>query len=73
MKIVIIGGTGLIGTKLASLLREKGHNVLQASPRTGVDANCDRDQTCGTGPKAAGAKRKAAAVVRYRREPWEDL
>jgi uncharacterized protein YbjT (DUF2867 family) len=37
MKIVIIGGTGLIGTKLASRLREKGHNVLQASPSTGVN------------------------------------
>jgi uncharacterized protein YbjT (DUF2867 family) len=38
MKIVIIGGTGLIGTKLARRLREKGHDVLQASPRTGIDA-----------------------------------
>jgi uncharacterized protein YbjT (DUF2867 family) len=38
MKIVIIGGTGLIGAKLACVLREKGHDVLQASTRTGVDA-----------------------------------
>jgi uncharacterized protein YbjT (DUF2867 family) len=38
MKIVLIGGTGLIGTKLARILRGKGHDVLQASPRTGVDA-----------------------------------
>ena len=38
MKIVIIGGTGLIGTKLAGTLREKGHDVLQASSRTGVNA-----------------------------------
>lgn len=38
MKIVIIGGTGLIGTKLASRLRAKSHDVLQASPRTGVNA-----------------------------------
>jgi hypothetical protein len=37
MKIVIIGGTGLISTKLASRLREKGHDVLQASPSTGVN------------------------------------
>jgi uncharacterized protein YbjT (DUF2867 family) len=37
MKIVIIGGTGLIGTKLANRLREKGHDVLQASPSTGVN------------------------------------
>ncbi|MHB0771956.1 SDR family oxidoreductase [Bradyrhizobium sp. 5.13L] len=38
MKIVIIGGTGLIGAKLARMLREKGHDVLQASSRTGVNA-----------------------------------
>ena len=38
MKIVITGGTGLIGTKLASRLREKGHDVLQASHSTGVNA-----------------------------------
>jgi uncharacterized protein YbjT (DUF2867 family) len=38
MKIVIIGGTGLIGTKLASRLRAKGHDVLQASPSTGINA-----------------------------------
>ena len=38
MKIVIIGGTGLIGTKLASRLREKGHDVLQGSPSTGINA-----------------------------------
>jgi uncharacterized protein YbjT (DUF2867 family) len=38
MKIVIIGGTGLIGTKLASLLRAKGYDVLQASPSTGINA-----------------------------------
>jgi len=37
MKIVVIGGTGLIGTKLARNLRERGHEVLAASPRTGVD------------------------------------
>jgi uncharacterized protein YbjT (DUF2867 family) len=37
MKIVIIGGTGLIGTKLANRLRAKGHEVVAASPNTGVD------------------------------------
>ena len=37
MKIVIIGGTGLIGTKLASKLRQKGHEVIAASPSTGVN------------------------------------
>jgi uncharacterized protein YbjT (DUF2867 family) len=37
MKVVIIGGTGLIGTKVATLLRRAGHDVLQASPATGVN------------------------------------
>jgi uncharacterized protein YbjT (DUF2867 family) len=37
MKIVIIGGTGLIGTKLASKLRQKGHDVSPAAPSTGVN------------------------------------
>jgi uncharacterized protein YbjT (DUF2867 family) len=37
MKIVIIGGTGLIGTKLASKLRQKGHDVTPAAPSTGVN------------------------------------
>ncbi|KRQ95633.1 NmrA family transcriptional regulator [Bradyrhizobium jicamae] len=38
MKIVIIGGTGLIGSKLAPLLRSRGHEVLQAAPSKGVNA-----------------------------------
>jgi uncharacterized protein YbjT (DUF2867 family) len=38
MKVVIIGGTGLIGSKLAPLLRSRGHDVLQASPSRGVNA-----------------------------------
>jgi uncharacterized protein YbjT (DUF2867 family) len=37
MKIVVIGGTGLIGTKLVKRLRDKGHEVLAASPDTGVN------------------------------------
>jgi uncharacterized protein YbjT (DUF2867 family) len=37
MKIVVIGGTGLIGTKLASRLRRKGHDVIAAAPSTGVN------------------------------------
>ncbi|MHC8327548.1 SDR family oxidoreductase [Pseudomonas sp. LB1P83] len=38
MKIVVIGGTGLIGSKLVKNLRERGHDVLAASPSTGVNA-----------------------------------
>ena len=38
MKVVIIGGTGLIGRKLASKLQSDGHEVVPASPSTGVNA-----------------------------------
>ena len=37
MKIVIIGGTGLIGSKLVTRLREHGHTAVPASPDTGVN------------------------------------
>ncbi len=37
MKIVIIGGTGLIGSKTAAILRRGGHEVLAAAPKTGVN------------------------------------
>ena len=37
MKIVVIGGTGLIGTKLVNNLRKRGHEVLAASPKSGVN------------------------------------
>jgi uncharacterized protein YbjT (DUF2867 family) len=37
MKIVVIGGTGLIGKKLVHNLRESGHEVLAASPSSGVN------------------------------------
>nr|AYM52234.1 family membership protein [Sorangium cellulosum] len=38
MKIVVIGGTGLIGAKLVRSLRQRGHEVLAASPGTGVNS-----------------------------------
>jgi uncharacterized protein YbjT (DUF2867 family) len=37
MKIVVIGGSGLIGTKLVDRLRQKGHEVVAASPASGVN------------------------------------
>ena len=37
MKIVVIGGSGLIGSKLVNRLREQGHEVVAASPSTGVN------------------------------------
>jgi uncharacterized protein YbjT (DUF2867 family) len=38
MKIVVIGGSGLIGSKLVNTLRERGHDALAASPSTGVNS-----------------------------------
>lgn len=37
MKIVVIGGTGLIGSKLVRKLRHRGHHVVAASPSNGID------------------------------------
>jgi uncharacterized protein YbjT (DUF2867 family) len=37
MKIVVIGGTGRIGSKVVAILREKGHNVVAAAPNTGIN------------------------------------
>src|ERR671910_419943 len=45
MKIVVIGGTGLIGSKTVAILRQGGHEVVAASPKTGVNT------ITGEGPK----------------------
>jgi uncharacterized protein YbjT (DUF2867 family) len=37
MKIVVVGGTGLIGTKVVSKLAQEGHEVVAAAPNTGVN------------------------------------
>lgn len=55
MKIVVIGGTGLIGRRTVELLQEKGHEVLAAAPSTGVNAV--------TGEGLADALRGADVVV----------
>jgi len=49
MKIVVIGGTGLIGSKTGAILRQGGHEVVAASPNTGVNT------ITGEGLKAAMA------------------
>jgi uncharacterized protein YbjT (DUF2867 family) len=38
MKIVVIGGTGLIGSKTVAILRQRGHEVIAGSPKSGVDS-----------------------------------
>ncbi len=52
MKIVVIGGSGLIGTKLVNNLRQAGFEVLAASPSTGVNTIT----TAGLAEALAGAK-----------------
>src|SRR6202023_2333189 len=65
MKIVVIGGTGLIGTKLVKNLSERGHDVLPASPNTGVNTI-----TCEGLAKALDG---AEVVVDVANAPvWED-
>jgi uncharacterized protein YbjT (DUF2867 family) len=65
MKIVVIGGSGLIGKKLVNKLREKGHEVVAASPSTGVNT-VTRE---GLAPALAGAQ----VVVDVANAPdWED-
>jgi uncharacterized protein YbjT (DUF2867 family) len=65
MKIVVIGGTGLIGSKLVNKLRERGHEALAAAPNTGVNTL--------TGQGLAEALKGASVVVDVSNSPsWED-
>jgi uncharacterized protein YbjT (DUF2867 family) len=65
MKIVVIGGTGLIGSKLVTNLRARGHEVLAASPNSGVNTI--------TGEGLAAALAGAQVVVDVANSPsFED-
>ena len=65
MKIVIVGGTGLIGKKLVNNLRQRGHEVVPASPSSGVNTV--------TGEGLAAALAGAQVVVDVANAPsWED-
>ena len=65
MKIVVIGGTGLIGSKLVPKLREQGHEAVAASPKSGVNTL--------TGEGLAEALKGASVVVDVTNSPsWED-
>ena len=65
MKIVVIGGSGLIGSKLVNKLREHGHEAVAASPNSGVNTL--------TGEGLAEALKGASVVVDVSNSPsWED-
>jgi hypothetical protein len=65
MKLVVIGGSGLIGSKLVEKLREAGHDPLAASPNSGVDTL--------TGEGLAEALGAARVVVDVSNAPdWND-
>jgi uncharacterized protein YbjT (DUF2867 family) len=65
MKIVVIGGSGLIGSKVVSRLRQGGHEVIAASPNTGVNTI--------TGEGLAAALAGAQAVIDVANSPsFED-
>ena len=65
MKIVVIGGSGLIGSKLVKRLRQDGHNPLAASPDSGVDII--------TGEGVAEALEGADVVIDVANAPaWDD-
>jgi NAD(P)-dependent dehydrogenase (short-subunit alcohol dehydrogenase family) len=65
MKIVVIGGSGLIGSKLVTLLRERGDEAVPASRSSGVNSI--------TREGLAEALKGAAAVVGVTKPPsWED-
>ena len=65
MKIVVIGDSGLIGKKLVSRLRERGHEVVPASPSSGVNTL--------TGQGLSEALAGAQVVVDVANSPsWED-
>ena len=65
MKTVVIGGSGLIGKKLVTNLRRQGHEVVAASPSTGVNTV--------TGEGLANALAGAQVVVDVANAPsWED-
>lgn len=65
MKIVVIGGSGLIGSRLVTKLREQGHEAIAASPQSGVNTI--------TGEGLAETLKGASVVVDVTNSPsWED-
>ena len=64
MKIVVIGGSGFIGSKLVPRLRQRGHDAVAASPNSGVNSV--------TGEGLAEVLKGASMVVDVSNAPsWE--
>ena len=63
MKIVVIGGTGLIGSKTVAILRQRGHEVVAASPNTGVNSLTGEGLKRGHGRRAGGDRSRQFALI----------
>ena len=63
MKIVVIGGTGLIGSKTVAILREEGHEVVAGSPKSGVNTHHRQRAQRGHGRRAGGDRPRQFAVI----------
>ena len=63
MKIVVVGGTGLIGSRVVEKLRQSGDDVIAAAPSTGVNT------ITGRGPRAR-PRGRAQVVVGVANSPW---
>jgi len=64
MKIVVIGGSGLIGSKTVERLRKKGHDVVAVSPKSGVNTITGEGLADALRGRAGGGRCGQRAVVR---------
>ena len=63
MKIIVIGGTGLIGSKTVAILRQRDHEVVAASPNTGVNTITGEGLKRGHGRHAGGDRPRQFALI----------
>jgi putative NADH-flavin reductase len=72
LKIVVIVGSGLIGTKLVKTLRERGHEVVPASPSSGVNTIIGEVSANSNRPMARAVNEvmRAQAIVASIKRAW---